>query len=142
LFDLVAYAQYRAKDRVQRNEIALLPSGALFDRAVAATSFDHEVNRKGGLVVVDGGDVQVGVYDLNIGVTLDVLAGYSALALFDNAQGLRFVAVDAETQLLKRQHDANDVFLDALDGGEFVSSAVNLEAGYASTSDAGKQYTA
>ena len=81
----------------------------------------------------------VWVYDLDIGITLDIFARNNALTFFGNAYSLRIVTVYAETKALEVKHDSDNIFFNTFDGGKFVRDAIYFEAGNTSASDARKQ---
>lgn len=53
---------------------------AFFDRTVAASGFYHQVNNKTGFVIVERGNYLFGVNNFDVGIDLNVFAGYNALA--------------------------------------------------------------
>src|SRR5699024_1071587 len=86
-----------------------------------------------------GGDVQVGIEDLDLAVRVDVTSLDLTLAGCLDVDRLRSVAVQLGDDALDVQHDLGHVFLDARDGGELMLYARDLDAGRCRTGQRGQQ---
>ncbi len=84
----------------------------------------------------------VGVDQFDVLVELDVGGGDFALLVDGEQQGLRLAGVRLEHDLLEVQHDVGDIFHHALNGGELVHRAVNLDGGDGGAFEGGKQHAA
>jgi hypothetical protein len=74
----------------------------------------------------DRGDVRLGLENLDIRITLDVLRADHTRLLHAQVQRLRVVDVHLERDLLQIEDDVGRVLDDARDGRELVEHAVNL----------------
>ena len=95
---------------------------------VAAAALDGQLDLELALVV-ERGDVQVGVVHLDAGRRRDVGGGDLARALLAQVHDDGLVVLGADDELLEVQDDVGDVFLDARDGRELVQHAVDADAG-------------
>ena len=81
------------------------------------------------------------VQDLNIVALLDVVRSNLTRADCLNTHCLRPVGVQLCSNTLQVQDNFGNVFLDALNGGELVNHAVDLDAGHGDTGQRGKKHT-
>src|SRR3954468_4461505 len=95
---------------------------------VAAAALDDQLDLELALVV-EGGDVHVGVVYRHAGGRDDVTRGDLAGALLAQVHGDRLVLLGRHDQTLEVQDDVGDVFLDTGDGGELVQHTVDANAG-------------
>src|SRR5205807_275676 len=91
---------------------------------------------------VQGGDVEIGVEDLDVGLLLDVASGYVGRAAGIQPKRHRLVGVDAQHQVFEVQDDVGDVFLDPGDGGELVEGVVEAQLGDGGAGDRRQQRAA
>ena len=84
----------------------------------------------------------VGIDQLDVLVELDVGGGDFAFLVDGEQEGLRVARVRLEEDLLEVQDDVGDIFDDALDGGEFVHGALDLDGGDGGAFQGGKQHAA
>lgn len=100
----------------------------LHGRHVAAAALNDQLDLELALVV-QGGDVQLGVVHGDAGGRHDVTRGDLAGTLLAQVHGDRLVLLGGHHQALEVQDDRGDVFLDAGHGGELVQHAVDADAG-------------
>jgi hypothetical protein len=124
--DLVGHLQDRAVDRVDRHPADLVVAALVLDRGhVAAATLDDQLHLELALVV-QGGDLDVGVVHLDAGRRRDVGGGDVAGALLAQVHGDRLVVLGGDDEVLQVQDDLGDVLLDPLDGGELVETPSTL----------------
>jgi hypothetical protein len=90
---------------------------------------------------IDVGDFEVRVADGDEGGELEV-AGFEDGGSLDvdfDALELGAVIVDLQDEVFEVEDDRGDVFLDALEGGEFVAGAFDLDGDYARAGKGGEQ---
>ena len=136
---LVAHAEHRGVDGVdgQTSDLGvrvLVEGGG----DVAAAALDDEFHLDAS-VIIEGGDVQVGVVDRHTGRRVDV--GSSDLAGTGLAQvhGDGLVLLGGQDELLEIEDDLGDVLDDSLDGGELVLDALDLDARHRRARDGRQQ---
>ena len=78
----------------------------------------------------------VWIHNFDISVSCNIFSGNGTFAFFGNAQGLRLIIVDAETDALQVEHDVNDVFFDAGNGCKLVGHAFNFKTSDSCSSNA------
>ena len=105
---------------------------------VAAAALDDELDLELALVV-EGGDVHLGVVHRHAGRRDDVTRGDLTGALLAQVHGDRLVLLRGHDETLEVQDDVGDVFLDAGDGGELVQHTVDANAGDRSAGDRRQQ---
>src|SRR4051794_19917490 len=137
--DLVGHLEHGAVDRVDGQPADLVVRALVLHRGdVATTALDDELHLDLALVV-QGGDLQVGVVHLDTGGDLDVGSGHDAGAGLAQHHGHRLVVLAGDHEALEVEDDLGDVFLDALDGGELVQGTLHLDAGHGGPRDRGQQ---
>ena len=97
-----------------------------------------QLHGQGG-VRAQGGDVEVGIEDLHVGVRLDVAGGDLALARGLDVDGLHAIAVQLGDDALDIQDDLRDVLLDAGDGGKLMLDTGDLDGGHRGARQRGQQ---
>src|SRR3954470_16843628 len=137
--DLVGHLEDRAVDRVDRHPADLVVGALVLDgRDVAAAALDDQLHLELALVG-QGGDLQVGVVDLDAGRRSDVRGGDVTGTRLAQVHGDRLVVLRGDDQALEVEDDLRDVFLDALDRRELVEDAVDLDARDRGTRDGAEQ---
>jgi len=106
----------------------------LLRKRVPATPANVKLHVEGGLFVADGGDVNLGVRDVDAGRANHVRACDSAGAGHFNAEDLvfqrhAFGGVDSNAEVLQVEEQFGDVFLNAGDGGELMRNLVYANGG-------------
>ena len=86
-----------------------------------------------------GGDVEVGIQDLHVGVRLDVAGRNLALAGGLDVDGLHAFAVQLGDDSLHVEDDLGHVLLDAGDGGKLMLDTGDLDGGHRGTRQRGQQ---
>src|SRR5699024_2788754 len=128
--DLIGHLQHRGVDGVDRDPADLLVTGLVLDGGdVTAATLDGQLDLELALVV-DRGDVQVGVVHLDAGRRGDVGGGDRAGALLAQVHHDRFVVLRGDDHVLQVQDDLGDVFLHTGNGRELVQDAVDADAGH------------
>src|SRR4051794_34473543 len=129
LLDRVRHTAHGREDRVDRDDADRLVGRLVVLRgAVAAAAADREVQLELGLLV-ERGDVDVRVEDLDARGQVDVLGGDVAGARNDQRRlDLRRVRVHPAHDPLEVEDDVGDVLGDALDRGELVGDALDAHA--------------
>ena len=129
---------HRREDRVDRDD----PDGrgllVLVRRGITAAALHRDVDGQAALGV-DGGDVQVGVEDLDVGRQLQVRCRGVSRATDVEAQGHRLVGVHPDEQVLEVQDDVGDVLLDPGQRRELVQRLVEAELGHGTAGDGREQ---
>src|SRR3954470_16063157 len=143
LLDRVRHAAHGREDRVDRDDPDRLVGGlVVLGGAVAAAAADREVQLELGLLV-ERGDVDVRVEDLDARRQVDVLGGDVAGARDDQRRlDLGRVRVHAAHDALEVQHDVGDVLRDALDRRELVCDALDPHAGDGGAGERAEQHAA
>ena len=91
--------------------------------------------------LAQGADHVILVDELELGGNLEVAAAHGAGTIDrDGGRGLVARAHGTEHQALDVEHDVGDVLVDALDGGELVLDAVNLDGLDCRTLEGGEQH--
>src|SRR5439155_1392512 len=125
LRQLYGHTAHGREDRVDRDDADRLVRGLVLLRgAVAAAAADREVQLELGLLL-ERGDVRIGVEHLDTGRQVDVLGG-DLTGAGDDERGLDLagVRVHLADDALEVEHDVGDVLGDALDRGELVCDAL------------------
>src|SRR5690606_36018594 len=124
--DLEGDAAHRREDRVDGDDpdglARLVPVGGDVPAALRHGDVDGEA---GGLV--ERGDLEIRVEDLDVGVRLDVAGGDLSGALRVEAERHGLVAVADEDEILQVEDDVGDVLGDPGDRGELVQGVVEAE---------------
>ena len=81
------------------------------------------------------------VQNFDVVALLDVVSGDLTGADCLNTHCLRTIGVQLCSDTLQVQDNFGNVFLDALNGGELVNHAVDLDAGHGDTGQRGKKHT-
>ena len=81
------------------------------------------------------------VQNFDVVALLDVVSGDLTGADCLNTHCLRTIGVQLCSNTLQVQDNFGNVFLDALNGGELVNHAINLDAGHGDTGQRGKKHT-
>ena len=151
VLDFVADTKNGGEDGIEGNHIAMKAAGAgFFDGKVTAASLDDEVHLQGVIRVVDVADDLIGVGNFDVGGQFDVASNDAFVASllaslvgtfdfkgkFDGRVGMAL-----EANVLQVQHNIDDVFANALDGGEFVGRAFDGKGGNSGAFD-GRQENA
>ena len=110
----------------------------LVGRHVAPAPLDGDVEGQAALGV-EGGDVQVGVEDLDVGRGLQVGGRGVAGAPLVEAQGDRLVGVHPDQEVLQVQDDVGDVLFHPGQGRELVQGLVEAHLGHRRARDRGEQ---
>ena len=123
-------------------DIVLLDDGLLVAlcRHITAALIEGELHDELA-ALAQGCNVPFRVQDLNIVALLDVVRSNLTRADCLNTHCLRPVGVQLCSNTLQVQDNFGNVFLDALNGGELVNHAVNLDAGHGDTGQRGKKHT-
>ena len=123
-------------------DVILLDDGLLVALSghIAATLIEGQLHDELA-ALAQGCDVPLRVQDLNIIALLDVIGGDLTGANCLNTHCLRTVGVQLCSDTLQVQDNLGNVFLDALNGGELVNHAVDLDAGHGDTGQRGKKHT-
>ncbi len=136
--DVEGHPVHRGEDGVDGDD----PDGGgalvLVGRDVAPAPLDRHVDGQAALGV-EGGDVQVGVEDLDVGRGLQVGRRGVARPALVEAQGDRLVGVHPDQQVLEVQDDVGDVLLHAGQGGELVQRLVEAHLGHRRAGNRGEQ---
>src|SRR5690606_26502671 len=119
---------HRREDRVNRDDADRVARLVAVGRDVAATLRHGDVDGQAGRLV-QRGDVELGVEDVDVAVGVDVLGGDVIKALLVEAQGDRLVAVADEDQVLQVEDDVGDVLGDPGDRVELVERVVEAQLG-------------
>ena len=135
----VIHLAHRGVDGVHRDQAddglgGLVPVG----RDIAAAVGQSQLHAQGG-VGTQSGNVQLGVEDLHIGVTLDVAGSDLALAAGLNVNRLVLLAVELGDNALDVQDDLGHVLFDAGDGGKLMLDAGDLDGGHRGARQRGQQ---
>jgi hypothetical protein len=111
-------------------------------RAGPAPAADGEVHLELGLVL-EGGDVSLGVEDLHTGGQVDVLGG-DLTGAGDHERGLDFarVGVHPAHDPLEVEDDVGHILLDTPNGRELVRDALDADAGDGGAGERGEQHPA
>src|SRR4051812_39649233 len=143
LLDRVGDAADGREDRVDRDDADRLVGGlVVLRRAVAAATADRHVHLELGLLL-ERGDVHVGVEDLDAGGQVDVLRGdLTGAGDHERRLDLGGVGVHPADDALEVQHDVGDVLGDALDRGELMGDALDPDARHGRTGERGQQHPA
>ena len=140
--DLVAHLQHGRVQRVDGDPpylgVGVVVEGA---RHVAAAPLDDELHLDGA-VLGQGGDVQLGVVDLDAGRHRDVGGGDLAGARLAQVHGDRLVLLAREHEALEVEDDLGDVLDDARQRGELVLVALDLDRGDRGAGDRAEQRAA
>ena len=91
--------------------------------------------------LAQGCDVPLRVQNFDVVALLDVVSGDLTGADCLNTHCLRTIGVQLCSNTLQVQDNFGNVFLDALNGGELVNHAINLDAGHGDTGQRGKKHT-
>ena len=123
-------------------DIILLDDGLLIALCghIAAALIEGELHDELA-ALAQGRNVPFRVQDLNIVALLDVVSGDLTGAHCLNTHCLRTIGVQLCSDTLQVQDNFGNVFLDALNGGELVDHAVDLDAGHGDTGQRGKKHT-
>ena len=105
---------------------------------IAPAVGQRQLHAQGG-VGTQGGDVEVGIQDLHVGVRLDVPGSDLALAGGLDVDSLHAFAVQLGDDPLHVQDDLGDVLLDAGDGGKLMLDTGDLDGGHRGTRQRGQQ---
>ncbi len=139
--DLVGDLQHGRVDGVDRDPADLLARLLVLRGGdVAAAALDRQLHLQLGLVV-QRGDVQVRVVDLDARRRRDVGRGHLARALLAQVHDHGLVVLGGDDELLQVQDDVGDILLDPGDGGELVEDALDPDAGDGRTGNRGEQRT-
>ena len=111
---------------LSRNITAALVKGQLHDQLSA---------------LAQGGNVPLGVQDLEVVAALDGAGSDLAGADGLHADGLGGFAVDLGSDAFEVQDDFGDILTHALDGGELMHHTVDLDAGDSHTGQRGQKHT-
>src|SRR3954453_18627003 len=143
LLDRVSDAADGREDRVDRDDADRLVGGlVVLRRAVAAATADRHVHLELGLLL-ERGDVHVGVEDLDAGGQVDVLRGdLTGAGDHERRLDLGGVGVHPADDALEVQDDVGDVLRDALDRRELVGDALDPDARHGRTGQRGQQHAA
>jgi hypothetical protein len=113
---------------------ALVPLGG----DVAPALLDGHVDGQTA-VAVHGGDVEIGVEDLDVGADLQVLGGHLGRAAHVEAHGDGLVAVADDDEVLQVEDDVGDVLDDPTDGVELMQRLVEADLGDGGAGDRRQQ---
>src|SRR4051812_29866374 len=141
LLDRVRHTAHGREDRVDRDDADRLVGRLVVLRgAVAAAAPDREVELELRLLL-ERGDVDVGVEDLDAGGEGDVLGRDLARAGDDERRlDLGGVGVHAAHDALEVEDDVGDVLGDALDRRELVRDALDPDAGHRGAGQRAEQH--
>src|SRR5690606_27734091 len=126
--DVEGDAAHRREDGVDRDDADGGRRLVAVGRRVAPAPGDGDVEGEPALVV-GGGDVEVGVEDLDVGAGLDVAGGDVLRALHVEAQRDRLVGVHPQDEVLQVEDDVGRVLGDAGDRVELVEGVVEPHLG-------------
>ena len=123
-------------------DVILLDDGLLVALSghIAATLIEGQLHDELA-ALAEGCNVPLRVQDLNIIALFDVIRSDLTGADCFNTHCLRTVGVQLCSDTLQVQDNFGNVFLDALNGGELVNHAVDLDAGHGDTGQRGKKHT-
>ena len=91
-------------------------------------------------ILVQSGQVELGIDDLNIRIGQDVTGGDFALARRVDDDLLGALAVELANEALQVQDDLGHVLLHALDGGKLMEHTVDADGGGGHAGEAGEQH--
>ncbi len=129
-------------DRVDRNLTGFGVLVAVLNRGhISTATLDGELQLEACLVV-QGGNVQLGVVDFHTGRSLNVSSADSTGTSLAKVRGDGLVVLAGDNEVLDVQDDLGDVFLHTGNSGELVQHAVDTDAGYGRAGDGGQQGTA
>ena len=124
--DLEGHPAHRREDRVDRDHAdggaALVAVGGHVATALRHGDVDGQAGR-----LVQRGDVQVGVEDLDVAGLADVAGGDVGRALHVEPQGDGLLAVAHQHEVLEVEDDVGDVLGDTGDGVELVERIIEAE---------------
>src|SRR3954452_24799661 len=139
--DLVGDLEDRRVDRVDRHPADLVVAALVLHRGdVATAALDDQLHLELALLV-ERGDLDVGVVHLDAGGRRDVRGGDLTRALLAQVHGDRLVVLGGDDEILEVQDHLGDVLLDPVDRGELVEHAIDPDAGDRGTGDRGQQGT-
>ena len=129
-------------DGVNRNDTddslrSLVPIGG--DIAAAMGQGQFHIQRSIG---TQSSNMQLGIEDFHLTVSLDVAGSDFALAAGLNVDGLHAFAVQLGDDTLDVQDDLSDIFLHTGNGGKLMLYASDLDRGHRGTGQRGQQDTA
>ena len=142
--NVVIHLEHRGVNAIdgKRIDIVLLDDGLLVALCghITAAFIEGELHDELA-ALAQGCDVPFRVQDLNVVALLDVIGGDLTGANCLNTHCLRTIGVQLCSDTLQVQDNFGNVFLDALNGGELVNHAVDLDAGHGDTGQRGKKHT-
>src|SRR5215216_6717098 len=139
--DLVGDLQHRRVNRIDR-DTADLGVGSLVlhcgDVATAPLNYQLHIEPAG---VIQGGNVQLWVVHLDTGWRGNICGSYLTGARLAQVHRDRLVLFGGHNQALEVQDDLGDIFDDALQSGELMQVAVDLDARHGRARNRGQQRT-
>ena len=129
VFHRIVRFDHRRVDRVNRNHtdygrILLI----LLSRNIAAPFIENNLHIELG-TLAQSGDVQFGVENFHLGISLDRTAGHFAGALRFDIDRLRLIAVHLGRQRFDIQNDFGDILRHAGHGRKLMHDAVDFDRG-------------
>ena len=142
--DIVIHLEHRGVNAIHGKsvDIILLNDSLLIALCghIAAAFVEGELHDELA-ALAQAGDMPLRVQDLDVIALLDVVGRDFTRANSLHTHRLRPVGVQLCSNPLQVQDNFGNVFLDALNGGELVNHAVDLDAGHGDTGQRGKKHT-